>query len=108
MNFKDQVDLDIDNVFFSQEEFAEMHCLDGVNLSGIVNDISNSLHHYNKADSYNIGLVKYDIFLVYKLKDYPYELVHGQEITMDNVPYHVFSWSESQGVVTLHLTGLTG
>lgn len=108
MNFKDQADLDIDNVFFSNDEFAEIHCLDGVKLSGIVSDVSNSLHHYNRTDSYDIGLVKYDISLVYKTKDYPYRLVYDQDIILDNVPYRVFKWSETQGVATLHLIGLTG
>lgn len=108
MHFKDQVDLDIDNVFFSQEEFAEMHCLDGVSLAGVLSDVTNSLHHYSHADSYDIGLIKYDVSLVYKSKDYPYRLVYDQEITLDNIPYRVFKWSESEGVVTLHLTGLTG
>lgn len=108
MNFKDQADLDIDNVFFSNEEFADIHCLNGVNLSSIKSDEYNSLHHYNRTDSHDIGLIQYDVSLVYKTKDYPHRLVYWQNITLDGLPYRVFKWSESQGVVTLHLAGLTG
>lgn len=108
MNFKDQVDIDIDNVFFSNDEFAEIHCLDSTNLAAILIRKNNPAHQHNRTDAFDVELVEYRLSLVYKTKDYPYKLANSTDIILDNTPFVVLKWSESQGVATLDLGGITG
>lgn len=108
MSFKDQITLDINQVFFNSDEFTETHLLHGATINCMIS--SNDIHgrSFNKVDEFNDGLIQYDVEVIYKWVDYPYRLANGERITFDDVPYLVFNFAVDSGVCILKLQGVIG
>ena len=69
MNFKDQLDKDLENVFFNLDEFAEIVNLNGVEVKGIFQSVKYEPFSVNKNDSAILGISNSYIKLYYKEVD---------------------------------------
>ena len=66
MNFKEQVERDLENVFFNLDEFAEIVNLNGVEIKGILQSVKYEPFSINKNDSSILGMSSSYCKLYYK------------------------------------------
>ena len=66
MNFKEQVEKDLEDVFFNLDEFAEIVNLNGVEVKGIFQSVKYEPFNINKNDSSILGISGSYIKLYYK------------------------------------------
>ena len=69
MNFKEQVERDLEDVFFNVDEFAEIVNLNGVEVKGIFQSVKYEPFSVNKNDSSILGISNSYIKLYYKEVD---------------------------------------
>ena len=69
MNFKQQLEKDLESVFFNLDEFAEIVNLNGVEVKGIFQPIKYEPFSINKNDSSILGISNSYIKLYYKEVD---------------------------------------
>ena len=69
MNFKEQVERDLEDVFFNLDEFAEIVTLNGVEVNGIFQSVKYEPFSVNKNDSSILGISNSYIKLYYKEVD---------------------------------------
>lgn len=69
MNFKEQVERDLEDVFFNLDEFAEIVNLNGVEVKGIFQSVKYEPFSINKNDSSILGISNSYIKLYYKEVD---------------------------------------
>ena len=69
MNFKQQLEKDLENVFFNLDEFAEIVNLNGVEVKGIFQSVKYEPFSVNKNDSSILGISNSYIKLYYKEMD---------------------------------------
>ena len=56
MNFKEQLEKDLENVFFNLDEFAEIINLNGISVKGILQSVKYEPFSINKNDSSILGI----------------------------------------------------
>lgn len=98
MNFKEHVATDR-SVFLNPDEFAELHVLDGVEVSVVVDPLSDNAHPLAYAEG--ISIVR---LTVYATPDaLGYTPVQDQNIELDGDIYQVVQVAEEFGVLVIQL-----
>jgi hypothetical protein len=102
MNFKDQIQDDIDTIFLDQDEFAETFLVDDKEIVAVMtNDI---LQERSQRDSGNYeGVYADKKVLSVKVSDFPIRPVRGQVMRVNDGIYIVDSCGESMGMYDITL-----
>lgn len=103
MSFKDQLAKDIENVFFNTNEFAESCTLDGVQLKCINDSDINEERGFDRAHSFDDGLIQVEVVIFFKTADFPYRLVKGVQVEFNNETRDVVEVKSNAGVTELKL-----
>lgn len=82
MGFKEQLLNDLDSVFFNQEEFAETHIINGVEVD-IVVDNDKLAELYISKESHTEELFTDSVMFYVRKKDLDFEPVPGQYLEYD-------------------------
>lgn len=103
--FRDQVREDWD-VFINEEEFADLHNLNGIECRAILQDTSSVDDLTNSASRRTVP--HYDLYgstvIVHcRTEDLPEIPVYGQTFTVDDKLYLVQSVVEAMGILTIAL-----
>lgn len=99
MPFKDMILKDLDDTFFSLEEFAERHRIEGVTVAVIVdNDKLNKM-----KQGQILGMVEADMLILGRTADLPDHLEPGRLLNVDGREMLVASSGEDMGLVELAL-----
>lgn len=104
MNFKEQVERDLEDVFFNLDEFAEIVNLNGVEVKGIFQSVKYEPFSVNKNDSSVLGISNSYCKLYYK-SDATAEVFFVSQQIMVNGEYYTVEYIEKeQGVNVLTLS----
>lgn len=102
MSFKDQIQRDLDTVFFNLDEFAERHRVEGKEIVVVVD--SDALAKLSKiGDNRTHGLVEADLVLLGRKMDLPATLEPGRLLNVDGRELLVVSSNENMGLVEIFL-----
>ena len=104
MNFKEQVEKDLEDVFFNLDEFAEIVNLNGVEVKGIFQSVKYEPFSINKNDSSILGISNSYIKLYYKADATAEVFFVSQQITVNGEYYTVEYIEKEQGVNVLTLS----
>ncbi|TXI91905.1 MAG: hypothetical protein E6Q33_09070 [Neisseriales bacterium] len=103
--FKDQLDIDINQIFLNLKEFADYHLLNNKQILCILDTNLVNTRKYNRVSSFDDSLYECDVVILYKYEAYPKVFVTNSECYLDNRKYHVQHFSCDDGVVELRLMG---
>ncbi len=106
MNFKQQLEKDLENVFFNLDEFAEMVNLNGVDIKGILQPVRYEPFSMNKNDSSILGISNSYTKLYYKADATAEVFFISQQITVNGEYYTVEYIEKEQGLSVLTLNKL--
>lgn len=95
MKFKERVKRDLDNVFLNTEEFAEMHRIEGKEVSVVINN--SSLDEKKKGQT--AGIVEADMLIMGKKTDFPANLSPGRLLNVDGRETIIVDSKEDMGIV---------
>ena len=99
MGFKEQVEADIDNVFFKTDEFAESVLIDGRSVPIILdNDALNG-----KSDLYAFGLTEGEQLIYIKEKDLHHLPLPGEQITIKGKKWYIRHAVSDMGVYEIRI-----
>ncbi len=102
MSFREQVEADIGNVFLNEDEFAEMHTLDGVELLAVVS--TNQTRQRSDRQSRNYDGLHGDWATVnIRKEDFPRIPKQGENIRLDGKMYKVAECRDIMGMLRLTL-----
>jgi hypothetical protein len=103
MNFKDTLSDDLE-LFFDDDEFAEVHILDGEEVLLVIDeDIYQGRESFSQ-DVYNASQGVYQSKVKIHVQSTDYERpVVGQQVVFDGEFYYVGHVSESTGVLSIEL-----
>ena len=104
MNFKEQVERDLENVFFNLDEFAEIVNLNGVEVKGIFQSVKYEPFSVNKNDSSILGISNSYIKLYYKADATAEVFFVSQQIMVNGEYFTVEYIEKEQGVNILTLS----
>lgn len=104
MNFKEQLEKDLENVFFNLDEFAEIVNLNGVEVKGIFQSVKYEPFSVNKNDSSILGISNSYSKLYYKADATAEVFFVSQQITVNGEYYTVEYIEKEQGVNILILS----
>ncbi|MDY5051576.1 MAG: hypothetical protein SPF17_09145 [Candidatus Mucispirillum faecigallinarum] len=104
MNFKQQLEKDLESVFFNLDEFAEIVNLNGVEVKGIFQSVKYEPFSINKNDSSILGISNSYIKLYYKADATAEVFFVSQQITVNGEYYTVEYIEKEQGVNILTLS----
>lgn len=99
--FKDCLNCDM-TVFFNDNEFAEVHDIDGLSVLAIVDSDILKTRTSRKAEEYD-GVYAAEVAVYVKAIDLPVRPVYGQAIRLDGKLYTVVECSEEMGVLEIVL-----
>lgn len=106
MNFKQQLEKDLESVFFNLDEFAEIVNLNGVEVKGIFQSVKYEPFSINKNDSSILGISNSYIKLYYKADATAEVFFVSQQITVNGEYYTVEYIEKEQGMNILTLNKL--
>ena len=106
MNFKEQLDKDLEDVFFNLDEFAEIVNLNGIEIKGIFQPIKYEPFSINKNDSSILGISNSYSKLYYKADATAEVFFVSQQITVNGEYYTVEYVEKEQGLSVLTLNKL--
>ena len=104
MNFKKQLEKDLEDVFFNLDEFAEIVNLNGVEVKGIFKSVKYEPFSVNKNDSSVLGISNSYCKLYYKADATAEVFFVSQQITVNGEYYTVEYIEKEQGVNILTLS----
>lgn len=104
MNFKEQVERDLEDVFFNLDEFAEIVNLNGVEVKGIFQSVKYEPFSINKNDSAILGISNSYCKLYYKADATAEVFFISQQIMVNGEYYTVEYIEKEQGVNILTLS----
>lgn len=104
MNFKEQLEKDLEDVFFNLDEFAEIVNLNGVEVKGIFQSVKYEPFSVNKNDSSILGISNSYIKLYYKADATAEVFFASQQITVNGEYYTVEYVEKEQGLNILTLS----
>lgn len=108
ISFKEQIALDVDNVFFNMEEFAEIHDMNGEEKSVILWEDDNKQHDGGAKRNFD-ALSSDCLSIAIRRADMPEKLpANGQNYKVDGKLYKVKVVKEQMGVVFLQLISYRG
>lgn len=100
MNFKDQIERDINAVFLNQSEFAEKHNIEGKRISCMLAPDQ----ALPVGGGYVLGVSASSVVLYAAETDLPDELEPGESLNIDGREYRVDAWDADQGMTSIKLT----
>lgn len=106
MNFKEQLEKDLEDVFFNLDEFAEIVNLNGVEVKGIFQSVKYEPFSVNKNDSSVLGISNSYYKLYYKSDATAEVFFVSQQITVNGEYYTVEYIEKEQGMHILTLNKL--
>ena len=106
MNFKEQLEKDLEDVFFNLDEFAEIVNLNGVEVKGIFQSVKYEPFSINKNDSSILGISNSYCKLYYKVDATAEVFFVSQQITVNGEYYTVEYIEKEQGMHILTLNKL--
>jgi hypothetical protein len=99
MSFKEQIEADIDSVFFVTDEFAKNVIIDGKSVPMILdNDTLNE-----KADVYAMGLSEGEQLIFVKEKDLLRLPQSGEQITIEGERWYIRNAVPDMGVCEIRI-----
>lgn len=104
MNFKEQLEKDLEDVFFNLDEFAEIVNLNGVEVKGIFQSVKYEPFSINKNDSSILGISNSYIKLYYKTDATAEVFFVSQQIMVNGEYYTVEYIEKEQGLNILTLS----
>lgn len=106
MNFKEQLEKDLEDVFFNLDEFAEIVNLNGVEVKGIFQSVKYEPFSINKNDSSILGISGSYCKLYYKTDATAEVFFVSQQIIVNGEYYTVEYIEKEQGMSILTLNKL--
>lgn len=103
LSFKDCIAADIQNVFLNQEEFAEVHTVDGKPMGVILDDDGLQERDAARGGVHTDGLYKSRRLLYLSKADYGGRPVPGKALNLDGRIWYVVSADEDAGLLTIEL-----
>lgn len=97
MNFKEQLQSDIEEVFLNLDEFAEIHNIEGKKIP-VVMDTDQM-----DKNVQILGLIEADMLIMGKENDFPANLEPGRMLNVDGREMIVANVSRKQGIVEVAL-----
>ena len=104
MSFKEQLEKDLENVFFNLDEFAEIINLNGVSVKGILQSVKYEPFSINKNDSSILGISNNYYKLYYKTDATAEVFFVNQQIIINGEYYTVEYIEKEQGVNILTIS----
>ncbi len=98
---RDVLAADLD-IFFNQDEFAELHEIDGREIEAIVDSDILKIRSQNKYERFD-GVYKGEVAVFIRASDFPNRPVFGQPMRLDGKLYTVVECSEDMGVLEIVL-----
>lgn len=107
MNFKEQLEKDLEDIFFNLDEFGEIINLNGIEIKGIFQPIKYEPFSINKNDSSILGISNSYSKLYYKADATAEVFFVSQQIIVNGEYYTVEYIEKEQGmnILTLSSTG---
>jgi len=99
MGFKEQIQKDLDTVFLNLAEFAELHRVEGAEISVVVD--SDQLNKLKKGQI--LGLIEADMLLMGREGDFPANLEPGRLLNVDGRELIVSNSGKNMGLVEVAL-----
>lgn len=106
MNFKEQLEKDLEDIFFNLDEFGEIINLNGIEIKGIFQPIKYEPFSINKNDSSILGISNSYSKLYYKADATAEVFFVSQQITVNGEYYTVEYIEKEQGMNMLTLNKL--
>lgn len=106
MNFKEQLEKDLEDIFLNLDEFAEIVNLNGIEIKGIFQPIKYEPFSINKNDSSILGISNSYCKLYYKTDATAEVFFVSQQIIVNGEYYTVEYVEKEQGVNVLTLNKL--
>ena len=103
LSFRDCIAADIQNVFLNQEEFAEVHTVDGKSMRVILDDDSLLERDAARGGVHTDGLYKNRRLLYLSKTDYGGRPVPGKALNLDGRVWYVVQADEDAGMLTIEL-----
>ena len=100
MSFKEQIQKDLDFVFFNLDEFAELHLIEGTEITVVVDN--DRLSKLKKGQI--LGLVEADMLIMGRETDLPEYLEPGQLLNVDGRELIVTNSGKDMGLVEVALS----
>ena len=98
-SLRELIALDNQNVFFELEDFAEVHRVEGREISIVIDN-----DHLEKLQAgQNLGIAESDMLIFARSEDLPPRRAPGSLINIDGREYLVDNWSDNKGVSQLTL-----
>lgn len=99
MSFKEQIQKDLDNVFFNLDEFGELHRIEGAEIAVVID--SDQLNKLKKGQI--LGLIEADMLIMGRAVDFPDYLEPGRLLNVDGRELIVANSGEDMGLVEVAL-----
>lgn len=106
MNFKEILENDIDTVFFNQEEFSEIHTINGRDIPVIIDELE--LNEREKKLMVRDGTYKKQKLLYVSVRNYGNPPKVNRPFELDGRTYLVKEVIEEGGVYSITLEANTG
>lgn len=100
MSFKEQIQQDLDTVFFNLDEFAELHRVEGAEITVVVD--SDQLNKLKKGQI--LGLIEADMLLMGRTSDFPEDLEPGRLLNVDGRELIVVNSGKDMGLTEVALS----
>lgn len=100
MGFKEQIQKDLDAVFFNLDEFAELHRVEGKQIAVVVDN--DQLDKLKKGQI--LGLIEADMLLMGRETDFPADLDPGRLLNVDGRELLVVKSGKDMGLVEVALS----
>lgn len=104
MDFKDDLEDDLENVFYSEEaEFAESIDFCGTRINGIFSKITKDSAFFTDSIEEELNVSENSKMLSVKKSDLTLVPKEGVEVTIDNVAYKVIKIIENMGKLDMYV-----
>lgn len=100
MGFKEQIQKDLDAVFFNTDVFAEYHRVEGAKIAVVVDN--DQLNKLKKGQI--LGLVEADMLILGREADFPADLDPGRLLNVDGRELLVVNSGKDMGLVEVALS----
>lgn len=99
MNFKEQIRQDLEKVFLNLDEFAELHRIEGKQVTVVIDD--DELQELKKGQI--LDMVEADMLILAKADDLPRDLDPGRLLNVDGREMLVVKAGNDMGLVEVAL-----
>ena len=99
MSFKEQILKDLDSVFLNVDEFAEIHRVEGAQITVVVDN--DQLNKLKKGQI--LGLIEADMLLMGRESDFPRDLEPGRLLNVDGRELIIVNSGKDMGLVEVAL-----